>query len=181
MPTSSRTLLERLPQARRLGRGQRGRVLHLLVEQRLEQGQLLYTQGDPPRQMALLLSGTLLVTAQSPDGTQLPLGRVRPGEVIGEMGMLDGAPRSATVRCEQPAALLTMDRGRYDLLLSQADPVLVWLLEIAARGMAKRIGAMNERLAAAATDPDQLRSLPGVARQRPQRFWAWLVGAGKSP
>lgn len=179
MPASARTLLERLPQARRLDRRQRRRVLHLLVQEQLEQGQQLYTQGDPPQQMALLLSGSLLVSAHSNEGNQLPLGRVGPGEVIGEMGMLDGAPRSATVRCERTAVLLTLDRGRYELLLSQADPVLVWLLEIAARGMAERIGAMNERLAAAATDPDRLRNLPGSEDHRSRRFWAWLIGAGR--
>jgi CRP/FNR family cyclic AMP-dependent transcriptional regulator len=180
MPTSTRTLLERLPQARSLDRRQRRRALQLLEPLSLVAGERLYTQGEPPQQMALLLSGALLVTAMTPDGDTIPLGAVAPGEVIGEMGLLEGAPRSATVSCEEDAVLLTLDMARYELMYAQADPVLVWLLELAARGMAARISAMSERLAAAASDPKQLRRLPSAARQGPLRFWAWLGGLAKS-
>ena len=131
--------------------------------------------------MALLLEGSLVVTTTTADGVTLPLGRVLPGEVIGEMGLLDGAPRSATVTCEREATLLILDRERFEELERQADTVLVWLLNIAARGMARRIGVMSERIASAAVDPEALHTLPGLAGRRPQSLWAWLSSLGSKP
>jgi CRP-like cAMP-binding protein len=123
---------------------------------KLEPGEVLYTQGDAPQHMGLLLDGSLLVSTQAPDASELVLARVVPGQVIGEMGLLDAAPRSATVRCDHSATLLVLDQTRFEQLLESADPLLLWLLDIAARGMAERIGQMNTRIAEAAVDPGAL-------------------------
>jgi CRP-like cAMP-binding protein len=113
---------------------------------KLEPGEVLYTQGDAPQHMGLLLDGSLLVSTQAPDASELVLARVVPGQVIGEMGLLDAAPRSATVRCDHSATLLVLDQTRFEQLLESADP----------RGMAERIGQMNTRIAEAAVDPGAL-------------------------
>lgn len=174
MAASVRTLLDRLPEARSLSRRERARALQLLTPTKLLPGAVLYAQDDAPQQLALLLTGSMVVTTATSDGAELALGRVGPGEVIGEMGLLDGAPRSATVTCERPATLLTLDRGGFEELEATADPVLVWLLDIAARGMARRIGAMSERIAAVALDAQLLHHLPAASAQRSLGLWAWL-------
>lgn len=169
------TLVERLPEARSLSRADRRRLAHILGPLWLEPGEVLYGQGDPPDQMALLLSGTLVASAKMPDGSDLPLGRVRAGEIIGEMGLVDNAPRSATVTCEHSATLLTLDEPLYHQLERAADPLLAWMLNLAARSMARRIGAMTDRIANAAVDPSRIHALP-KADQRPVRLWRWLLG-----
>ena len=181
MPVSARSLLDRLPAARAPPRTERGRALRLLAVEHLRAGERIYDQDEPPEQMALVLSGSLLVSAQMSDGSTLPLGRVRPGEVIGEMGLLDHAPRSARVTCEVDSVLLVLDRDSYGRLLEEGDPVLIWLLELAARGMAKRIGAMSERIAAVAMDAEQLERFPVSSHDRPRRLWDWLGGSMRRP
>jgi CRP/FNR family cyclic AMP-dependent transcriptional regulator len=176
MASTARTLLERLPAGKRLTRQQRRALLEILEVQRLAAGESLYEQGEEPTQMGLLLAGELMVSARSADGSTLPLGRVGPGEVVGEMGLLDGLPRSASVTSQQASVLLVLDLRRYRELELRSDPLLTWMLELAARSMAQRIGRMTERIAAAATDPSQVHELPHAARQRPQRLWAWLLG-----
>jgi len=174
MPANARTLLDRLPAARTLGRRERRRALRLLDIERLEPGAVLYHQADPPEQMALLLSGRLLASTLTSDDTSIPLGRIRAGEVIGEMGLLDGAPRSATVTCEYSAVLLVLHRHRFHELEASADPILAWLLNVAAKGMALRIGAMSERIAQAAVEPEVLHALPRPSAHQPQSLWTWL-------
>ncbi len=173
MATSTKTQLERLPAARSLSRAERRRELLRSVE--LEPGALLFEQGSPPELLGLLLKGTLLVSTRTADGESLPLARIRPGETIGEMGILDDAPRSATVRCERRASLLVLDREGYLSMEARADPLLAWLLDIAAAGMARRIGAMSTRIAHAAVDPEQLRVLPTTS-ERAQGLRGWLEG-----
>ncbi len=174
MAVTVRTMLERLPEARTLSRAERKRAIAQTTTLNLAPGEVLFAQGAPPERMALLLSGSLLVTTASSEGAIITLGRVNPGEVIGEMGMLDTAPRSATVTCERQAVLLSLDHERFQQLDREADPILVWMLEIASRSMARRIGAMNDRIAAAAVDARELHQLPGRTDRRRGGLLGWL-------
>jgi CRP-like cAMP-binding protein len=181
MPPSARSLLDRLPQGRALSKRDRQRALRWMSSVRLAPGEVLYSQGEAPQQLGLLLDGSLLVSTQAPDAAELVLARVSPGEVIGEMGLLDDAPRSATVRCERSATLLVLDRARFEELDQHADTVLLWLLDIAARGMAERITAMNTRIAEAAVDPDAL-ARSGAATSAPGRGpKSWLLALWRRP
>ncbi len=151
----------------------------MLAHRKLDPGDVLFEQGEPADQLAIVLSGSLLVTAVMSDGSVIPLGRVCPGEVVGEMGLLDGAPRSGTVSCKRTSWLLLPDRALYDQMLGENDPLLPWILELAARGLAHRIGAMTERIAQAAIDPHTLHELPDAPVKRARSWWAWFDRRGR--
>ncbi len=174
MAPSVKSLLERLPQAKDLDRHQCRRALALLEARQIAAGECLFEQGEEPDRLALVLSGSLLVSVTLPNGERIPLGRVQAGGVVGEMGLIDRLPRSATVTCKRAGWLLSLDKGGYDRMVERADPLLPWLLGLAASGLAKRIGEMSERIAAAAIDPAQLRTLPAEPSVRTRRWWAWL-------
>ena len=181
MAPTPRTLLQRLPAAQQLGRRQTQRALSLLEPRRLATGDVLFEQGTAPDHLALVLSGSLLVTAVLDDGSSLPLGRVRAGEVVGEMGLLDGAPRSGTVTCKRAGWLLLLSQARYQELEFDNDPLLPWLLDLAARSLAQRISVMTERIAEAAIDPRVLHALPTESSTRARSWWRWLNRAGQRP
>ncbi|SDF93485.1 EAL domain, c-di-GMP-specific phosphodiesterase class I (or its enzymatically inactive variant) [Limimonas halophila] len=61
------------------------------------------------------------------------LARVGPGEVFGEMALLDTKPRSATAVCEEDSALLSIARDYLDDVLRRADPVLPYMMSTLAR------------------------------------------------
>jgi CRP-like cAMP-binding protein len=129
--------------------------------------------------MYIVLSGSLMVSAPTAGRDDLPLGRVTANEVIGEMGLLEGAPRAATARCEQEALLLAVDRPTWDGLIARDDVLAHWLLERCAEGLARRIQAMMDRIAAAAHDPDSLHSLPAAAPRREIGWLAWILGGAR--
>ncbi len=61
-------------------------------------GKLLMQQGEPADTLYIILSGLVRVERSHPDLLQsVVLAELGPGEVVGEMGLLDGKPRSATV------------------------------------------------------------------------------------
>lgn len=170
------TLLRRLPTDRRLPWAEAKRAGRILGERTLAPGEVLFRQGDPAEGMYLLVGGSLVVCATSPAGGELPLGRVCAGEVVGEMGLLEDTPRAATARCERACTLLAIDRDTWTGLVASDDPLARWILECCARGLALRIQAMTERIAAAALDPATLRALPSGPAHRGPSWWAWLFG-----
>lgn len=63
---------------------------------RFRRGQALFTEGDLADRVFVIERGWVLVMSVSPGGREIVLGLRGPGDVIGDLSALDGAPRSAT-------------------------------------------------------------------------------------
>jgi hypothetical protein len=68
-------------------------VIQTCTRQKFREGEVLFGSGSPSTEMLLILSGVLLVRAN----TGAPLAQLFCPETVGEMGLLTGEPRSATV------------------------------------------------------------------------------------
>ncbi|HUG86557.1 MAG TPA: cyclic nucleotide-binding domain-containing protein [Euzebya sp.] len=67
-------------------------------------------QGDRSTTAYVVLSGTLKVTR---DGQEI--GRINPGELAGELGLLRGEPRNATMIALTPVEVIAMDEASFDM------------------------------------------------------------------
>ena len=65
-----------------------------------EGGAILLQEGEPAKDMLVVLSGTLAVYKRSTSGRFARIARLEPGSVVGEMSLIDIQPRSAEVRAE---------------------------------------------------------------------------------
>lgn len=79
------------------------------MKQKHRKGEVLFRHGDSSRYAFRVLSGEAEVLHETPDGPR-PLGSVKPGDLVGEIGALVGAPRSATVRFTTDAETQRFDR-----------------------------------------------------------------------
>ncbi|MGH2877330.1 MAG: Crp/Fnr family transcriptional regulator, partial [Solirubrobacteraceae bacterium] len=61
-------------------------------------GETIVAAGDPADAFYVVCSGIARVVGCGDDGKEVSLGLLRPGDSFGETGLLDGAPRTATVR-----------------------------------------------------------------------------------
>jgi potassium efflux system protein len=85
-----------------------------------EAGALLFREGDPPEFAMLVLTGRLQVFVER-EGRDLVISEVRPGSLLGELSVLSGIARSASVRCLEPSTLAVWDSQTFRrLLLSNA-------------------------------------------------------------
>jgi CRP/FNR family cyclic AMP-dependent transcriptional regulator len=76
----------------------------------LDAGEIVFATGAPGNQMMALLSGTVRISVSSADGKELSLAVIQPGEVFGELTVLDGKERSADAIAETPSTLAMLHR-----------------------------------------------------------------------
>jgi signal transduction histidine kinase len=86
----------------------------------LARGQELFHEGGDGDRAYVLLDGALEITKSSEGRSVLLSVRQDPGELIGEMALVEHAPRMATVSARTAASLLAIPREDFDALLSRS-------------------------------------------------------------
>lgn len=117
-------------------------------ERRFDAGEMLVRRGEPGQSLIVLVYGRSRVSASSAEGREVTLGLLGPGSVIGDMGMLDGKPRSADVIAMSAGAALVLERSVVLPFLRERPDVLLHLLELLCERL-RRANAALEDLALA--------------------------------
>ncbi len=88
-------------------------------------GKRVFREGDPGDSLYFIASGKIRVlkTIDQQAGTAKSLAVLPPGSFVGEMTLLDGAPRSATALAEEDTGLFLLRREDFETLLEE-DPLL---------------------------------------------------------
>ena len=81
--------------------------------------EVVFHASEPGDVFCLIQSGAVKVTMISPEGKEIILSMLGPGEFFGEMALLDDQPRSATVVATEPLEVLTI--FRHDFLQALAE------------------------------------------------------------
>ncbi|WP_231335127.1 Crp/Fnr family transcriptional regulator [Actinomadura graeca] len=133
-------------------------------ERRFGAGEVVLRQGDPPTHVLVLVSGRVKVSLTLPKGEVLLVAVRGPGELLGEMAVLGGDDRSATVVAVDACVtrvvtaerfrFLTQSAGVRDELLRRAMRRIregeTWRAETAALPAGPRVARALVRLAAVA-------------------------------
>jgi len=94
----------------------------------LAAGELVFREGDPPTCAFLIESGQVeIITVQ--DGNPLVLSVLGEGDLLGEMAIIDEAPRTATARASTPAVLIPVDGKQLSERIENSDPIVRALLK----------------------------------------------------
>jgi MFS family permease len=95
----------------------------------VQQGELVIRQGDEADRFYVIGEGEVEVT-QSAEGQTRVLRRMGPGEVFGEIGLLSGVPRTATVTAVGDGRLLALEREAFLELVSTGSGLTYRLLDL---------------------------------------------------
>jgi CRP-like cAMP-binding protein len=99
-------------------------------------------KGDPARQLYVLLRGRAKVATRGADGSDTGLNVMGPGEVFGEIGILDGQPRSATVSTLEECEMAVLEIDAFRDFLAAHPSVGIKLLAV----LAGRVRDLTTRL-----------------------------------
>jgi len=110
----------------------RQRVVALCSRKKLGPRQVVFHQGDPGREMYIVLSGRLKVSVTSEDGKELSFFILQENDIFGELALLDGERRSATVSTIEPCELMVLSHADFRSLLAENQLIGLKLLSVLA-------------------------------------------------
>ncbi len=99
-------------------------VLQMATERRIRRGQTIFQKGEDGSAMMAVLQGRVRISAVSAEGKEVTLNVINPGDVFGEIALLDGKPRSADAVAVDDTLLLVLER-RVVLPFLKANPDLL--------------------------------------------------------
>ncbi len=109
---------------------------------RFPAGQVLFNYGDPGDSLYVIRSGEVEVFFKDDTGERIVLETARAGEVFGELSLLDGGPRTASVVATQDLEALRVDRANLDHFLQRHPAATLDLLA----AMGRRLRTSSEKL-----------------------------------
>jgi type IV pilus assembly protein PilB len=139
-------------------------IAALAKRQQWEPGRIVIRQGDPSDSLFLVESGTFEIFYWD-DLLRIerPVNSLRRGDLFGEMGVLSGEPRSASIRCRDAGATISLAKADFLEFLNEHSRAAVAL----AKTLAQRVIATNrsqaipfERVANYTITPEVAQLLP---------------------
>lgn len=111
-----------------------------LTRVELDGGRQLFAQGDDADAMYLVAAGRLSTLRHVPDAASERLETMGPGHPVGEVGVLTGAPRGATVHADVPSVVYRLTLADLERMRREDPRAAAGVYEWLARRMAGRIG-----------------------------------------
>src|SRR3979411_2452084 len=89
----------------------------------LKRGTTIVSKGDPGNSLIAVISGTVKISVSSPDGRSAILNLIGPGEIFGEVAVLDGLARTADATANTNCEIYVIDRRDF-LPFVRSQPAL---------------------------------------------------------
>jgi CRP/FNR family transcriptional regulator, cyclic AMP receptor protein len=181
-------------------------VARVTMSRRFDAGAIVFKEGDEGSTCYIVRTGRTRAIREHPDGRSITLAHFGPGDIFGEMAMLDGERRSATVEAtEDTEAIAILSADMHRLLREHADISVKLIAALGQRlrdtnerltrqsfqTVQSRVAATLTQLVAAArqsgagegdvlitTTQAELAQLAGTSRESASRFLAVLERAG---
>ena len=96
-------------------------------------GQAIFNYGDPGHAMFIVRSGEVEIYVKNDQGEKIVLETSQPGDIFGEISLLDGGTRTAWVSALGEVELLRLDREHFEAYLRECTPAALNLLSVTAR------------------------------------------------
>jgi CRP/FNR family transcriptional regulator len=140
---SNVALLQRVPLFNELSREDLAEISRVAVPRSYPKGVRVFHEGDRSDACYIVRNGDLRVTREHPDGRAIALATLGPGDIFGELAMLDGEARSASVEALTECQLLALPAGDVRRLLRGSSEITVKLVV----ALTRRLREANERIA----------------------------------
>ena len=112
-----------------------------------EEGSVIISEGEPGTSMYIITSGEVKVyTRGSGQGGSVYLAKLGEGDFFGEVSVLTGKPRTATITAATPTELLRLDKEKLDTALSKHPGVRKVLDDFYKKRAKHTVEAMIESL-----------------------------------
>ena len=140
-PRTLADVIKKIPLFDGLAPSQLRAVLSQCAPKRCQPGESLVERGGPSLEMYILVSGKLAILEDD-----LRVATIAPVTTVGEMGVITGHPRSATVEAVEPSHVLAIDKAKLDLLLRNEPAMKTRIFENIIGMLAGKLVSDNVRM-----------------------------------
>jgi len=129
----STSVLKSVPMFAAFGEDQLRALAPAVMRRDAPRGSVIMAEGDRVDSLYIVVSGRLKVMMGEADGKEVILGIIGPGEIFGEMGLIDDGPRSASVIAIEPCELLVVTKRLFKKCLVENSEVAMAVLRVVVR------------------------------------------------
>ena len=119
-------------------------ILARAMVRRVLRGEMIRRRGDPGSGMVIIVSGRVRISLVSEDGREVTLTVLGPGEVLGEMTLLDGGEVSADATAQEDCVLLTLERTQFLRLLRLNSDLCLHLMAVLCQRLRRSNAALED-------------------------------------
>jgi len=132
-------------------------------------GETIFNYGDPGHALYIVRSGEIEIYVKNDMGEKIVLETSKPGDIFGEISLLDDGPRTAWVTAISDVEVLRLDRAHFEEYIRQYTPAALNLLSVAARRLRKSDEVIRRTVTRNANDvtAEQQTSLTRIAEAVP--------------
>lgn len=130
-------------------------IVRASTKLQVESGEVLFEQGVQAQALYILQNGELQVRAIGGQGEDIVLAVLGPGTVVGELALIDGGPRSATVEAISSCVVYRLDRKDFESLKAQMRPAAFKVIMNLAKTVDSRRRQAERRIDEVFDDPEQ--------------------------
>src|SRR6201998_3089217 len=134
-----------------LGSDELHRIANLCHTQHLSVGEMLFQKGDPGDSLFGVRRGQIRIETGASDGSRLTLNFMGPGDLFGEIAVLDGQPRTADATAGEATEMVVLRREDFLSHLEREPKVAIKIIQL----LCERVRYQSERL-----EESMLQALP---------------------
>jgi len=146
-------ILKMNPMFADLGADELQRISGLCHTQQLGVGEVLFQKGDAGDALFGVRRGQIRIETGASDGSRLTLNFMGPGELFGEVAVLDGQSRTADAMAGEPSELFVLRRADFLAFLEREPRVAIKLIQL----LCQRIRWQSERMEESVLQPLPIR------------------------
>ena len=118
------------------------RLDQIAVKKTFPKNTVLLSEGDATDSLYVILSGKIKTIIMDENGKEIILSISGPGDYFGEMAVIDGEPRSATIMTREPTELLIFSRSQLKVIFASHPDIVFNLM----KGVTRRLREANKKI-----------------------------------
>ena len=139
-------ILQKIPLFQNLSRRELRTISRIVYERMYEAGEYVFEVNQPGAAMFIIMEGEVSIVLPDKSGKEIELARLKNGEFLGELALLDNSPRSASAFIIKPTKTLAIFREDLDKLLNTVPELGGKVMKKLAVIIGIRLKATNELL-----------------------------------
>lgn len=119
------------------------KLARVCTVQRFRANDIIFQEGDPGSEMFIILTGSVKVLISAPNGNKMVVSQLKAGDIFGEMALLEGLQRSATVQAVEETTTVAVNECNFESVIAQEPSLALRIM----RSLSERIRKQNLELA----------------------------------